>query len=335
MKDINFLSASEYVFLPSKKNTKVTLAIDNKKIIENTFNLYNPFSFRAKCFKKCVKFFFLYFHVFAKFAFNVKKGTKSYFIKYLETILKQSLVSSVYFATTGDKVVIQLQSLQSDVVGYIKYPLNEIGLKHLENEKRAIEVLSSRSIIGGYLLHGEFDNTPFLLLPALEGTIGLIEKIEVVKLLSIFSRDNAFPIAEHPRVIHLIKALDDCGLMKYHPLVKRICLESRLSYSLVYEHGDFTPWNIIKVNNKFIPFDFEHFFENGLEHLDLIKYYYQIGRLLYKKTGKELIDFLLVEVDKEEFVLLFQLFLLKEIVKNTEENEPCKFEIDLLTELDE
>jgi hypothetical protein len=98
----------------------------------------------------------------------------------------------------------------------------------------------------------------------------------------------------------------------------------------VYEHGDFTPWNIVKVEEQYTPFDFEHFVEDGLEYLDLIKYYYQVGKLLEGLNGKELITYIAEEIKIEEMRELLQLFLIKEIVRNKEEGEPYNFEVEMI-----
>ena len=103
-----------------------------------------------------------------------------------------------------------------------------------------------------------------------------------------------------------------------------------MQYALVYEHGDFTPWNIVNVDKNYIPFDFEHFVEDGLEYFDLIKYYYQIGRLLEDMKAKELTAYIFKQINVKEIRELLQLFLIKEIVRNKEESETCSFEENML-----
>jgi len=326
----DFFSNNSYIFLPTRKNPKVVLAVNNSSQADNAFRLYNPFSFKAKCLKKTIWYLFSYFPTFAKLICRAEKGVKSDFLRYLEVKLEQTLVSSVYFATTGDKVVIQLQSQESEVIGYIKYPLNKVGLIHLKNEISAIEALSKIKLIDSYILKDKFDKTPFVLLPPLDGNIDSINDSDALELSSQFKRIGSFQLAEHPRIIQLKISLRANGLAEYIHIIERICNGSKKKYSLVYEHGDFTPWNIIKVNNKYVPFDFEHFVEDGIEYFDLIKYYYQIGKLIEGFHANDLLAHISTKVDAIEIEELLKVFLIKEILRNTEENEECNFEIKML-----
>ena len=99
----------------------------------------------------------------------------------------------------------------------------------------------------------------------------------------------------------------------------KLCSKSKKEYRLVYEHGDFAPWNIVKVKDDYVPFDFEYFVEDGLEYFDLIKYYYQIGNLLEKKTNDELKKYIYSKIKFDEIEIIYELYLIKEnIMKNLE-----------------
>ena len=135
MKGIDFFSSNSYIYLPTKQNPKVALVVDSSELAINAFKLYNPFSSKAKKFKSVVKFLVLRFNIL--FKIFTKKENKSEFIVYLEKELNESLVSSLYFATANDKAVLQLQSKEAKILGYLKYPLNKIGFKHIKNEIRA------------------------------------------------------------------------------------------------------------------------------------------------------------------------------------------------------
>jgi hypothetical protein len=102
------------------------------------------------------------------------------------------------------------------------------------------------------------------------------------------------------------------------------------TYREVYEHGDFAPWNIIQTNTGLVPFDFEYFEEIGLEYLDELKYHVQIENLLKAKTGLELIDSISAKVNISEFQIMFQIFLIKEILTKTKGNESIGLEESLL-----
>ena len=171
MKGIKFLSAGTFVVLPTKSNPRVFLSIDNGKVAKLAFNLYNPFSNKAKLLKAVLKFVCLHANPLGKVLAPTIKASKSELISFLEETLDTApLTSSVYIATIKDKVVLQLQA-DNRVIGYVKYPLNDIGLKHVLNEKRAIDLLSKKQLIDSYLLFDSYNETPFIVLKGLDGKI--------------------------------------------------------------------------------------------------------------------------------------------------------------------
>ena len=310
MNDINFFSSSSYIFLPTKNNPKVALAIDNTALSRNSFKLYNPFSSKAKLLKQVVEFSYLNLNNISKI-FS-KREEKSDFVIYLEKLLKQSLVVSIYFATIYDKVVLQLQSVDAKILGYIKYPLNEIGLKHIQNEIKAYEMLSSLNIIEPYILYDEYEGKPFLFLKELDGDIGVVEDKYICKIVDKFKRESSYSLANHPRVEEIKKLLIKNSMQEYLAKVDEIVDSSSVKYKVVYEHGDFAPWNILKVEEKYIPFDFEYFVEDGLEYFDLIKYYYQIGSFLKKKKRYDLKEYVCAKVGIQDIEYIYELYLIKE-----------------------
>lgn len=332
MNDISFFSSSSYIFLPTKNNPKVALCVDNFYLAQNAFKLYNPFSSKAKVFKNVSEFSFTNLNLFSKLLGT--KKVKSAFIEYLEKLLEQPLVVSIYFATAKDKVVLQLQSNDAKIIGYLKYPLNDVGLIHIKNEIRAFEILFAKGIVEPYILTDSYDEKPFLLLKELDGTIDRVEKKFVQNIVKSFEKDSFYMLSKHPRVQELRKQLLQNNMKEYIEKLANICDVSSTNYKVVYEHGDFTPWNIVKVKEKYIPFDFEFFVENGLEYFDMIKYYYQIGKLLEAKVDEELYNFVKEQVNIEEFKELFELFLIKEILRQKEENEFFEFEKNVLQVLE-
>lgn len=332
MNDIDFYSSSSYIFLPTKNNPKVALAIDNSTLSKNSFKLYNPFSRKAKLLKSVLKFSSRKLNFMVQ-VFTHKK-VKSNFVEYLEELLKQPLVVSVYFSTINDKVVMQLQSKDAKVLGYLKYPLNDIGLKHTNNEIKAFDILSSKKIIEPYILSQLYDGKPFLFLKELDGIMDTFSKKDIETILMKFQREQSYKLSVHPRVGELKALLLKNDMKSYIVKLEKIVLYSTLEYRKVYEHGDFAPWNIVKIKDEYIPFDFEYFVEDGLEYFDIIKYYYQIGKLLENKRGKQLIEYIITHINIKEIKVLLGLFLIKEIVRGKEENESFEFEENIMEVLE-
>ncbi len=315
----NFFSNNSYLFLPTKSNPKVALAIDNKPLAKSAFKLYNPFSSKAKILKNSLFFFSMKLNGLTKKILVNEKKSKGSFIEYLEEKLNQQIVSSLYFATLKDKVVLQLQTEEGKIIGYVKFPLNELGIEHLENEKQAIDILAQKNLTQPYQDYDYFEGKPFLILEELDGEIGM-PKLNVLKeILCSLSSNDYFSLETHPRVIALKNMTESYSLGEYTKLIQDICLASNTDYTRVYEHGDFTPWNIIYSGGKYQLFDFEYFVEEGLEYFDLIKYYYNTGKLLDNKRDSDLIDYITKKLDTEEALLLLRLFLIKEILLSEDE----------------
>ncbi|MEE9326114.1 MAG: hypothetical protein V3U71_02385 [Cocleimonas sp.] len=334
MKDTDFFSANKYIYLPTRKNPKVVLTIDSAVLSKNSFQLYNPFSSKAKTFKKVISFFFNKFNSITRFFWKVEKENKSVFIEYLEEELNLSLISSIYYATAKDKVVLQLQTADAKIVGYLKYPISSIGIEHIETEHKAIKMLSAQGIIQDALLYGYYKGKPYLLLTNLDGKTGLFEKQQIETLLLKFDRGEKYSLTLHPRIINLKNSLIKLEIEDYIPLLEKACQKSQCKYKLVFEHGDFAPWNIVKVNGELTPFDFEYFVEDGLIGFDQIKYYFQIGRLIDKKEASDLITYIFNNIDLDEKEIVLILYLIKELIRNKEENVESSFEIQMLDEVE-
>ena len=242
-------------------------------------------------------------------------------VSYLEKLLENDLHVSLYYATARDKIVMQLQTQNTQVVGYVKYPLNEYGVQRISNEIKAIEILSSKNILKSYMLKDSYENRPFVILYELNGIIDIVADDVIKTLAQKLQREKSYRLENHPRILSLKESLYSLNMFNELSALKMICKNSLAEYALVYEHGDFAPWNIVKVGDEYIPFDFEYFVEDGLEYFDLIKYYYQIGSLLESKNGDTLKNYVCSKIDMSEIAYIYDLYLIKEELLNNLESE--------------
>jgi len=331
-----FFSPNDYLFLPTEKKPRVALAVDDNDISKNSFLLYNPFSIKARLLKKINYFSLTKANSISKKLLNIQsKESNSSLIEHLEKRLNCSLISSIYFSTTNDKVVIQLQSIDAKILGYLKYPLSARGEANIINEKKAIEILSNNGVVERYIFSNVFDNSTYLLLKNIDGKIDYISCNALNIILSNFRRNKHYLLHEHPRIKELQIKTNSIGLKNYSKLINKICKKSDLKYELVYEHGDFAPWNILKVKKKYVPFDFEYFIENGIEFFDSIKYFYSIGKLVKNKKGRDLLLYLNKNIHLKEPKEFFSLFLINEVIRNIADKVPYNFEVELIDLLNE
>jgi len=329
MRDISFFSEDTYLSIPNRKNPKVILAFGNKKIVKNSFEIYNPFSTKAKLFKWVVRFFGIHFKSLVLKLFDVEKHQNSEFINFLNQEYQTKFTASIYNATLKDKVVIQLQS-EGSIYGYAKFPLNERGLHNIKNEIYAIELLSKIEIINLEMKTFEFHKTPFFILPDLQGHFENISDNEIYQFVESFKKDKILKLKDHLRIIEIRDFLEAQNLIIELDILKSVLKTSKDYYNEVYEHGDFAPWNIVKTKNGMAAFDFEYFVENGLEYFDIIKYHFQVGRLLKGKNQNDLYQYVSDKIGISEIREMLSLFLLKEIMNSYQQNKASNFETKML-----
>ncbi|MBU3010519.1 hypothetical protein KO506_03830 [Polaribacter vadi] len=329
MRGISFFSDDTYLSIPNRKNPKVILAVGNKTMAKNSVKIYNPFSLKAKLFKKIVRFSFINFNTILTTIFDLDKNENSEFIKFLNDKFQIKFTASIYNATLKDKVVIQLQS-EGLIFGYVKYPIDKLGLKNIKNEIKAIEVLSEKGVLNLQMKSFEFKGTPFFILPELQGNIANIPDNEVLKLVESFKKEVRLKLKEQPRVLEIRNYLNEQNLILELQILESVVKSSTEYYHEVYEHGDFAPWNIVKTKEGLAAFDFEYFAERGLEYLDIIKYHFQVGRLLKGKNEEELYQHISEKINIKEIKEILSLFLLKEIMSASQQKKSADFEKQML-----
>lgn len=329
MRGINFFSEDTYLSIPNRKNPKVVLAIGGKSMARNSFKIYNPFSAKAKLFKSVVRFCFVNFNTIFVNLFDLDKHENSEFINFLNDEFQIKFTTSVYHATLKDKVVIQLQS-EELVFGYLKFPMNKLGLKNIKNEIKAIELLSNKGILNLEMKSFNFKGTPFFVLPELQGNIANIPDNEVLKLVESYKKEVLLKLEEQARIIEIKDFFIEKNLKNELKILENILKTSKEYYHEVYEHGDFAPWNIVKTNEGLAAFDFEYFTEKGLEYFDLIKYHFQVGRLLKGKNQEDLYQYISQKISIKEIKEILSLFLLKEIMSAFQQQKTADFEAEML-----
>lgn len=329
MKSKDFISSNFVIALPNATDPKVYLAIDSVKLASLSFLLYNPFSFKGKVFKWVFRTLCVHMNWLAKMVLPKVEFEESVFIQYLNNELKKEFTSSVYIATAKDKIVIQLIADKA-IYGYLKFPISPIGITRLKNEQLAFETLSKKGLVSNVLFYGNYNSIPFIILKNLEGIIGQISNDEKRVVLDSFKKEHQFLLKNHPRINSLQKKLQIAQFDDLTITLQTLIETSKIHYKEVFEHGDFAPWNLIRTKKGLVPFDFEYFTENGLEHLDDIKFHYQVEFLLKGKRGTNLINAISEKVEVAEFHIIFPVFLVKEILIKNETSEDFIYEFDLL-----
>ena len=160
-----------------------------------------------------------------------------------------------------------------------------------------------------------------------------IDKINILDLLKKLYRNEKYYLVEHPRILNLRNKLKKQNKNELLMLLDKVINRSSEKYNLVYEHGDFAPWNIVDNQGDFQLFDFEYFIKDGLEYMDMIKYYYQVGDLLLKLDFNNLNFMIKSKIKHKDSEILYIVFLISEISKKSEENINTEKSNNILGEL--
>ena len=207
----NFISSNSYIVLPTRSKPRVYLAIVNSAIARLSFDLYNPFSRKAKVLKNVTKFICVYCNPLARLVLPTIQVKKSNFIEFLEESFKKKLVTSLYIATAKDKVVLQLQD-DNGVLGYLKYPITPLGEQRLLNEVKANTILSKLRLVPELLFVNSYKGTQFIVLQNHIGTIGHANQQDYKIILDRFKKDKSYKLINHPRILNLIDKLSENNL---------------------------------------------------------------------------------------------------------------------------
>jgi hypothetical protein len=311
MKDIDFFSSNKYIALPSKQNPRVMLALGTHAENIASFQLYNPLSLKAKLLKK-IAFKFPFFNIVTK--------NRSDFIAFLESKLGQEITSSVYYSSCKYKVVLQLQS-KGLVIGYLKLGITDKGNEKVQKEYSALSILEDGIIVPKVIDSGFFEEHFFILIEPIKG----IQKQPLRQDLNILlselkhSSNKEFKLSNHPRVLSIKKRLVNCNMEQYLLLLDKIIASDNSKYLLVYEHGDFTAWNIKYMDSKYQLIDFEYFEENGIEGMDLCRFYYAHEVYVNNSQPSKVVNEILQNIGDRLKNILF-IFLINEVLFRYENN---------------
>lgn len=279
------------------------LAVGSKSEKINSFEFFKPHSIKAKL----VKYLAINFPIF-----NITYKKKSLFINYLENKLNAKFISSIYFSSCKQKVVIQLQKNEI-IFAYVKYALNEKGNQKIKNEQIALESLSSEAI-PKLIDKGSFNGFRFIVTKNIfsDDNYKNIKCLNLNFLLKKFKRRDAssFLLRDHPRIINIKNNLKKYYLPKYEFYFNKIISADKKKYKVIAEHGDFTPWNII---NNYYLVDFEEYTKDGLDGMDICHYFFVEQLYIKKMSVKDIVDKTLAS-NTNNYKNIFFIYLLKTLI---------------------
>lgn len=327
-----FCSKSKYLKITRNKQPRYFLAIGTSRFSRNSFELLQPHSQKGRFLK-------LFLLLFVKIGFlNVlkKKSETSQFIKNMELYFKTEIISSIYFSSDGLKAIIQLQSVTDNrILAYVKIALTSKGNNRIENEVRAIKTLMRANLIDHdfMLFHDLYEDRNFVVLKNQIKTEKYLSPSVCFSLLDEFKRGNPIELRHHPRIISLQQTLKHHGDLYLDSLISIAIRKSKTRYTIDYEHGDFTPWNIIATTTGPALIDFEHFNDQGISLFDTLKFFYQQCKLIMKLDPDEVYLYLKHRIKTEDFDNIFVIFIINEILILEVDKQSCALEYKLIAEI--
>ena len=329
MTDFDFYSEAKYISLPPFKSKKrAALAIGPGNIFNKSFKLFTPHSSKARILKKLV---YAALHIPGLKPLIGKNKKKGNFIKHFEKKLNKPLVSSVYYPTINDKLVIQvIDRNTSEVLGYAKVSNTKTGTDKIETEKKAITKLSQLKgfeYLKNHLLAQETSNNyTYIFLRPIEEANESFSFQDIQHVTKNLLKRKKQPLQEHKRIKLIEDQLNSNGLTTLCEVLKAEVAQSNLQYFQAFEHGDLAKWNCFKAEGVLQLFDFEYFEEDGIEYLDLINYLYQEYKLLNKLTPPSIYINIKNSINLPEFHIIFLVFLCKLAAQQVSEKQDITYE---------
>jgi hypothetical protein len=177
------------------------------------------------------------------------------------------------------KYTIELRDRAGTIIGYLKYAVDILPSRRLEQEHEMLTRLPAG--LGPIPLRfGKMGNGTALLVTPLRGRsvfTRLPPAADVVEFAKSLEVSRSLALADHPYV----RAMQE----RVGTLLDAIFEElSGRTWPLAFQHGDLVPWNIrARQDGKGLSaFDWEHGTAMGFPHLDLAYFILQLAALIYR-----------------------------------------------------
>lgn len=300
----------KYFIIAPSSGIKVYVNLTSKRSKMLGLSLYRPYSFKGRILVTiigCVNTAFL--KLFLGQEIEVARIFSKLSIKGTMNVLNASYLNS----QNGSKTIV-VSRVNSEVV-VLKFSDN-IGL--VEREIAARKSLSNKIAIPQLVDEGLTCGKRFISFEYVEGPKTKIQEGGVRQFVKALQTSEEYMLGEHPKVINLLSILHALESPVNPAFFERV-RRSNIRIKLVFEHGDFTQWNIkMHKNGIFYFFDWESLDENGIEFFDLIHFYFTEQVFLRKKL--ETFLFYMSNLSVPDIVIY--LYLLNRLyVKGTDKEE--------------
>lgn len=316
-----FANVEQYGILPSMRNPRWIIPLKNAKVASASLNIYQPSLFITRLVKKCVQLFlkangkgclpfdklYLFSDEDSCFARDLLK----------ETLPATSFFISIFTGTPGyyRKVTFQVMDRTGETLAYYKIGETSQSRQLIENEAQALSFLATLNLatvkVPHILVFKKQEHRSLLGQSACPKPFWLnnfsIKSHQSAFFEEIYSKtssSNSSPLQKldcfkrvKERVDRTFPSLQADWKVRLETGMEKI--RNYVPKTLVFSHGDFTPWNTnIKDEDLYI-FDWEFATFNELPLMDLFHFYYQPAVLLKKQKSNEIVDFVLNKINAD------------------------------------
>lgn len=319
---MKFLPKGKYFGFPKLENFKFLFDVSTKATRDHSFTFFNPKGKKAIVWKLIKKAFPIISLVFRKSIYHQNQNGEFY--SSIQSFFQKEVGVTGYLSTDKDKLVLRVSS-GSEVIGFLKVGLNDLGNDHLQQEKLGWEKLGElgmKSIISSEMTLG---NHHVLCLDVVKGKELPVDADLPRALLERFYYNESFSLLDHPRYVQLREYFEEYDI-NFNARYKN-CEDTFYS---CFEHGDFAPWNIIVDNGSLEVIDLEFCCVEGIEGMDEIKFRYCIGRYIKGASYEEILDLLNEQLTEKLVKYILPMFLIKEINYRKEMGHEFSYELNVL-----
>lgn len=200
--------------------------------------------------------------------------------EFVEEVLPKVSSLVVLIGTSGptQKVTLQLWD-DCKVVGYLKYGENPTAQNRIKQEVEVLKDLPQG--LGPTLLkfNALGNGLAVVLSPVSGEALGarLTLPSSLISFVQKFPRSAPVDVEDHPWIKKLMSRFTD--------IPPSLCLTplANRKWPVVFQHGDFAPWNILRMSDGSIrAIDWEYGTAEGFPFIDLTFFMLQVARLIYR-----------------------------------------------------
>lgn len=190
----------------------------------------------------------------------------------------------VLLGTPGptQKLIIQLWD-NKNVIAYLKLAQSQAARARIEIEHELLTAIP-KGLGPQVLRFGDTEIGKALLTAPVAGkplSIGLPPHRLVWDFAQSLQTLDTYSIDSHPWVQNLRLFNSSCVDLWADQL-------SRHRWPLAYQHGDLAPWNLFDIcGDKLIAIDWEYGNIQGFPYVDIVQYFLQVARLIYRLSPKK------------------------------------------------